>query len=61
MAKILADTEIRNKLEEIFQGSSKTVSEAVNCRSDSELANKIRAMAIKMGGSVKREEHVTII
>ena len=61
MAKILADTEIRKKLEEIIQSSRKTVSEALNCRSDSELANKIRAMAIKMGGSVKREEHVTII
>ena len=61
MAKILADTEIRKKLEEIFQCSRKTVSEALSCRSDSELANKIRAMAIKMGGSVKREEHVTII
>ena len=60
MAKILADTEIRKKLEAIFQ-CSKTVSEALNCRSDSELSNKIRAMAIKLGGSVKKEEHVTII
>lgn len=61
MAKILADTEIRKKLEAIFQCSRKTVSETLNCRSDSELSNKIRAMAIKLGGSVKKEEHVTII
>ena len=61
MAKILADTEIRKKLEEIFQCSRKTVSEALNCRSDSELAKKIRARAVKMGGAVKKEEHVRII
>ncbi|WP_270621223.1 hypothetical protein [Parabacteroides merdae] len=61
MAKILADTEIRKKLEEIFRCSRKTVSEALNCRSDSDLARKIRVMAIKLGGSVKKEEHVTII
>ena len=61
MAKILADTEIREKLEEIFQCSLKAFSEALNCRSNSELSKKIRAMAIKLGGAVKKEEHVKII
>lgn len=58
MAKILVDTEIRKKLEELFQCSRKMVSEALNCRSDSDLAKKIRTMAIKLGGSVKKEERV---
>ena len=61
MAKILADTEIRKKLEEIFQCSRKAVSEALNCRSNSGLSMKIRAMTIKLGGAVKKEEHVKII
>ena len=58
MVKVLVDTEIRKKLEEIFQCRRETVSLALNCRSDSELAKKIRAMAIKLGGSVKKEERV---
>lgn len=58
MAKVLVDTEIRKKLEEIFQCRRETVSLALNCRIDTELARKIRAMAIKLGGSVKKEERV---
>lgn len=61
MAKILADTEIRKKLEGIFQCRRETVSQALNCRTNSELAKRIRVMAIKLGGSVKQEEHVTVI
>ena len=61
MAKVLVEHGEVAKLARLFGIARKTVSEALNCRSDSELANKIRAMAIKMGGSVKREEHVTII
>ncbi len=61
MAKILADTEIRKKLEEIFQCRRETVSLALNCRTNTELSKKIRAMAIRLGGSVKKEEHVTIL
>lgn len=60
MAKVLVDTEIRKKLEEIFQCRRETVSLALNCRTDTELSRKIRAMAIKLGGSVKKEERVII-
>jgi len=58
MAKILADAEIRKELVKIFNTSKKTVSQSLNCRIDTELGKKIRAMAIKLGGSVKREETV---
>lgn len=60
MAKVLVDTEIRKKLEEIFQCRRETVSLALNCRTDTELSRKIRAMAIKLGGSAKKEERVII-
>lgn len=60
MAKVLVDTEIRKKLEELFQCRRETVSLALNCRTDTELSRKIRAMAIKLGGSVKKEERVII-
>lgn len=61
MAKILVDTEIRKKLEEIFKCRRETVSLALNCRSNTELSKRIRAMAIKLGGSVKKEENVKIL
>lgn len=61
MAKILTDTVIKKKLEELFQCRRETISQALNCRTNSEQANRIRAMAIKLGGSVKKEENVTII
>ena len=60
MAKVLADTAIRKKVKEILR-SDKTISQALNCRIDTELARKIRAMAIKLGGSVKKEERVITI
>ena len=60
MAKILADTEIRRKLEKLFNCRRETVCQALNCRTNSEFAKKIRAMAIKLGGSVKKEERVII-
>ena len=46
---------------EILRCSDKTISQALNCRIDTELARKIRAMAIKLGGSVKKEERVITI
>lgn len=58
MAKILVDTEIRKRLEEVFQCRRETVSLALNCRTNTELSRKIRAMAIKLGGLVKKEERV---
>lgn len=61
MEKILVDTEIRRKLENIFGVSRKTVSEALNDRSDSEKCKRIRNMALKLGGSVKQEEKVLIL
>lgn len=61
MAKVLVDTEIRKKLEEVFQCRRETVSLALNCRTNTELSRKIRAMAIKLGGSVKKEERVITI
>lgn len=61
MAKVLADTAIRKKVKEILRCSDKTISQALNCRIDTELARKIRTMAIKLGGSVKKEERVITI
>ncbi len=60
MAKILADTEIRKKLEELFRCRRETVCQALNCKTNSDLAKRIRLMAIKLGGSVKKEEEITI-
>lgn len=61
MEKVLVDTEIRKKLIEIFRCRRETVSQALNCRTNTDLSKRIRAMAIKLGGSVKKEEKVTII
>ena len=58
MAKILADTEIRKKLQKIFEVRRETVCQALNCRTNTELSKKIRSTAIKLGASVKREETV---
>jgi hypothetical protein len=60
MAKILADTQIRKELERVFSCTRKTVSEALNCRSNSDLSKRIRMMAIKLGGAAKKEERVII-
>lgn len=56
MAKILADTEIRRKLEELFECRRETICQALNCKTNSELAKKIRSTAIKLGGSIKKEK-----
>jgi hypothetical protein len=61
MAKILADTEIRKKLESIFGCRRETISQALNCKTHSEQAKRIRAMAIKLGGSVKNGENVKVL
>ncbi|SEF86991.1 MULTISPECIES: hypothetical protein [Parabacteroides] len=61
MAKILVDTEIRKKLETIFQCRRETVSLALNCKTNSDLSKRIRKVAIDLGGSVKKEENVTVI
>lgn len=60
MAKVLVDTEIRRKLKELFRCSDKTISLSLNCHIDTDLARRIRATAIKLGGSTKREERVII-
>lgn len=61
MEKILVDTEIRRKLENIFGVSRKTVSEALNNRCDSEKCKRIRNMALKLGGAMKQEEKVKVL
>lgn len=58
MTKVLADTSIRKKVKELLRCSDKTISLALNCHIDTELARKIRSLAIKLGGSVKNEEQV---
>lgn len=60
MAKVLVDTEIRRKLKELFRCSDKTISLSLNCHIDTDLARRIRATAIKLGGSAKREERIII-
>lgn len=61
MAKILVDTEIRKRLEILFQCRRETVSQALNCRTNSDLSKRIRKTALDLGGSVKKEENVTVI
>lgn len=61
MAKILVDTEIRKKLETLFQCRRETVSQALNCKTNSDLSKRIRKTALDLGGSVKKEENVVII
>lgn len=58
MEKILADTVIRKKVKELIRCSDKTISLALNGHRDTPMSRRIRAMAIKLGGSEKKEEVV---
>lgn len=59
--KVLVDQEIREKLRNLFGCSRKTVWEALNYRTDTELAKRIRHTAIKLGGQEKKAEKVVEI
>ena len=56
--KVLVDQEIREKLRNMFGCSRKMVWEALNYRTDSDLAKRIRHTAIKLGGQEKQAERV---
>ncbi len=50
MRRIIVSQETREKLRTVFDVSDKTVSFALNYRSDNELAQKIRMLALQNGG-----------
>lgn len=50
MRRIIVSQETREKLRTVFDVSDKTVSFALNYRSDNELARKIRMHALQNGG-----------
>lgn len=58
MTKILTDTTIRKKIKELLQCSDKTISLALNGHINTCTGRKVRDLAIKLGGSLKNEEHV---
>lgn len=58
MEKILTDTTIRRKVKNLIGCSDKTISLALNGHIDTSTGRKVRALAIKLGGSVKNEEKV---
>jgi len=58
MKKILADVTISRKLREIFGCSRRMVNYALSGASSSDLALRIRHMALKLGGQEKGEEEV---
>lgn len=56
--KVLADTSIRKKVKELLRCSDKTISLALNGHIDTETGRKVRQLAVKLGGSVKKKEEV---
>ena len=61
MAKILRDKETVNALMLAFGKSRVTVLAALDCKTNSELAKRIRKRALDMGCTIKKEEKVTVI
>lgn len=61
MAKILRDSETVNSLMAAFRTSRVTVLKALDCKSNSELANKIRKRALDMGCRMKGEEKMKML
>lgn len=61
MTKILRDKETVNALIRAFNTSRVTVLAALDCKTNSELANRIRGAALKMGCQVKKGERIVII
>lgn len=61
MAKILRDSETVNSLMAAFCTSRVTVLKALDCKSNSDLAKKIRKRALDMGCQQKGTEKVTVL
>lgn len=61
MTKILADKEIRKKLQTIFQCRREMISLSLNGHRDTDLAKRIRKAALQLGGSEKKEKNKTYI
>ena len=53
MAKIILDYGERKVLGELFKVSQRTVRRALSCETNTDLANKIRKVALDRGGVVK--------
>ncbi|MDR2914242.1 MAG: hypothetical protein LBV74_05365 [Tannerella sp.] len=61
MSKILRDSETVNSLMSAFTTSRVTVLKALDGKSNSELAKKIRKRALDMGCRMKGEEKVKVL
>jgi hypothetical protein len=55
---ILADLEIKRNLREAFKVSHNTVNDALNGKTQSDLARRIRKRAMDLGGAEKGTEQV---
>lgn len=60
MAKILRDSETVKALMTAFQTSRVTILRALDCKTNSDFAQRIRKRALDMGCKVKGEEKMTI-
>jgi hypothetical protein len=58
---ILADREIKRNLREAFKVSNHTVNDALNGKTQSDLARRIRKRALDLGGAEKGTEQVKVL
>lgn len=61
MKRIIVDHGIRKQLKEEGYGSYPTIREALNCRSNTEAARKIRQRALQLGGVVMETERLRVV
>lgn len=61
MKRIVTDKETRRKLRALIGVSEKTLSQALNYRSDTALARRIRALALQCGGTSTGTEPETVM
>lgn len=61
MTKILRDKETVNELMRVFEKSRVTILAALDCKTNSDLAKKIRKRALDMGCQVKASESITLL
>ena len=61
MKKILYDRETMRELIKTFRVSCRTVRDALGCKTNSDLANRIRKRALNMGCQAKGIEVVKVI
>ena len=60
MKKIIVDYGTRKRLKEEGYGSYPTIQSALDCRTDTAVARKIRQRALQMGGVVMEAERIAV-